>query len=243
MKYRNMKQKTSQSGFSIVELLIATAVFSMVLVLVTTGILSFTRQYYKGVISSNTQSAARALMDDVTRAIEFNSGTVYPLTLSGKVRGYCIGEAKRYSFEPFSQVTDSSPNPANHQHYHGLVSDITGSCSSLTPPLSVTTLGSNLIPGQTEMLGDHMRLIQFDITQLTPSMYTITIGVAYGDDDLMCSPSVANSCNASANMPQVWQLNPVTGKPLYTDQLCKIAAGNQFCDVSTLRTTVTKRVI
>src|SRR4051812_8577751 len=99
MSRRNIQ---NQSGFTIIELLIATVIFALVLLVITTGVLQFTRQYYKGVISSHTQSAARAIADDVTRALQFGVGSVQPLTTNGtspagQTYGYCIGQSKRYS--------------------------------------------------------------------------------------------------------------------------------------------------
>src|SRR4051812_3835737 len=103
------RTRTNRHGFTMVELMIAISVFSLVLVLITTGILRFTRQYYKGVISSKTQDAARAVVDDVTRAIQFNGGSLYDLTTTGgpgPTTGYCLGKEKRYRFYMYSQVTD-----------------------------------------------------------------------------------------------------------------------------------------
>lgn len=228
-----MKKTQKDAGFTILELLIATTVFSLILVVITTGILSFTRQYYKGVISSNTQNTARAIIDDVTRSIQFNTGQLYTLyDVSGHKAGYCIGEAKRYSFSQYSQVTDTNPDTAHHQHYHGLVTDDTSGCSDLTSPLPVAANFFVMPAGANEMLGAHMRLVKFDI-QSSGNIDTVTVRVAYGDDDLLCSPSVNNSCNPTVNDPAIWGKDDLT---------CKLAVGSQFCAVSELSTTVTKRV-
>ncbi len=96
--FSRRKSPRDSGGFTVIELMIATIVFAVILLVVTAGVLQFTRQYYKGINSSNTQAAARAIIDDMTRAIQFNGGDINPLTYSGKPAGYCIGGYKRYSY-------------------------------------------------------------------------------------------------------------------------------------------------
>ena len=61
MSARHDRTQSSQSGFTIVELMIATLVFAMVLLVITVGVMSFTRAYYRGINQSNTQRVARAV--------------------------------------------------------------------------------------------------------------------------------------------------------------------------------------
>lgn len=220
----------SQRGFTIIELLIATVIFSMVLILITTGVLQFTRQYYKGVISSNTQNTARIIIDDISRAIQFNSSTVYPLAANNGSQGYCIGKSKRYSFARNYQVTDATPPvTAPYQANHGLVSDNTNGCSSTTQALPVRSLTS--LPGLNprELLGENMRLANLSIVG-SGDLYTVTVRVVYGDIDLLCSPTGPGGCGPSGGFVN------------NTDLTCKSTTGSQFCAVSELTTTVKKRV-
>src|SRR5690606_22524615 len=92
MKYVN--KISGQKGFTIVELMIATSVFSVVLLLCTYGLLAIGRSYYKGVTISRTQETARLIVDDVAEAIQFNGGAV---VLNPAGRMYCIG-SRRYSY-------------------------------------------------------------------------------------------------------------------------------------------------
>jgi Tfp pilus assembly protein PilV len=234
----SVKLRPSAKGFTILELLIASSIFTLVLILITTGVLQFSRQYYKGVIASKTQDTARAIVDDVSRAIQLNTGQVSRLTINGnpvtpgnQVRGYCIGEVKRYSFVLNRQVTDSGTLQAN-QSRHALIADNTTGCSSNTPARQADT---NAIPlGGTnarELLGQNMRLTKFSITQTSGDLYNITVRIIYGDNDLLCSPSGPQGCAPNANFP-----------PNATDLTCKSSAGSQFCAVSELSTTVQKRV-
>ena len=216
---RSDRPASPASGFTIIELLIATAIFALVLILLTTGVMQFTRQYYKGIIASKTQATARAIIDDVTRSIQFNGGDVYPLTLAGggggPVAGYCIGEAKRYSFAVNSQVVDTTPNPSQQQSRHALISDDVTGCSSSSPALNARVITNLSGSNPRELLGENMRLAQFSITG-GGDIYTVIVKVVYGDSDLLLGapPNVS----------------------------CRPAAGSEFCTVSELSTTINKRV-
>ena len=239
-----MKPLNRQSGFTLIELLIATSVFTVVLLIVATAVLSFSRQYYRGVITSATQNVTRSLVDEIGRTIAYNDGTVSALHVSGApisapADGYCIGSAKRYSFARGQQVTAGSLQ--SDQSYHGLVSDTVSNCTTGTPALSVKTQPAVLPPapalvGARELLGDHMRLAKFVITPdaADPTLYTVSVRVVYGDRDLLCSPSVAGDCASDT---------PTSVANLSADDLsCKPQAGSQFCAVSELTTTVKQRV-
>ena len=62
-----------QNGFTIVELLIASAVFSFVILGASVAIIQISRLYYKGIIVSNTQTSAKAILDSITQAIQYES--------------------------------------------------------------------------------------------------------------------------------------------------------------------------
>ena len=79
-----------QTGFTIVELMISTVIFSMILLLLTPGVISFTKSYYKGITETNTQRVARVISEDVTQAIQLNSADPY-MNLSGSWKEICVG--------------------------------------------------------------------------------------------------------------------------------------------------------
>ena len=54
-----------QAGFTIVELMIATAILSTILLLVTTMMINIGNLYYKGVNQARVQDGVRTLADDV----------------------------------------------------------------------------------------------------------------------------------------------------------------------------------
>jgi len=237
----NTNSHRGQQGITIIELMITTSIFSVVLLVITAGVLQFSKQYYKGSVANSTQGAARTLIDDLTRAIQFNGGNVSPLPgLPGKPLsgGYCIGSGKRYSFHLNRQVMDSMPF-AGHQGYHGLVSDTVTGCNSSTAPYDVTNLEPNLtasslgLSNPRELLGQHMRLTKLSIVP-NGDIYTINVRVVYGDDDVLCSPSTANDCSTPSSNTGV--------NDNKSDLTCRGSIGSSYCAVSELTTTVMKRV-
>lgn len=230
-----MKKHNRTAGFTIVELLIATAVFSVVLLTISAAIIQIGRLYYKGITSARTQEAARAVMDDIAQVIQFETGRV-ALGLVGPNGSQAICVAtKHYSYKLGQQ---QAQNGANFQH--ALVrKDVPAGClttaaqdlSSSTPP----------IEGQ-EMLGEKMRLANLQVErQGLSDAYMIKVRVAYGDAELLCDPDNAVPTNA-ANCKST--LTMTEGQIANTRKLsCKnIRTGTQFCAVSELSTIVKRRL-
>ena len=67
---------TNQKGFTIVELMFSTTIFSAVLLLCLSALVQIGRMYYKGVTTSQTQEAARAVLDELTQAIQLSAGNI-----------------------------------------------------------------------------------------------------------------------------------------------------------------------
>lgn len=57
------------AGFTLVELLVAMAFFSFMLLIISVGVIQVARIYQSGVAARRTQSAARAVVEDVTREV------------------------------------------------------------------------------------------------------------------------------------------------------------------------------
>lgn len=210
-------RKPAAAGFTIVELLIAMLVFSMVLILITVGVLSFTKSYYRGINQSNTQNTARTVLENIAQAVQFSGEDVTTdLGTNNGSQGFCLGN-QRYSYLLGKQVwDDGAPNPALNQSRHALVLDQNGSCSGASPQ-DVASLPANT-PG--ELLQPRMRLSKLSVVQLgTSNLYQVTIRIVYGDDDLLNNPTGANAS-------------------------CKVGiSGSQYCAQAELTTTVKKRIV
>lgn len=224
-----LKKVLAQQGFTIVELMIATAVFTVVLLLCTFALLQVGKTYYKGITSAQTQNTTRAIVDDISQAIQFSGTTVSttidrsasPVTYNKQFNTfYCLLlGGKRYIYKLGVQV-DSNPTSGD-QDVHGLVWDEhAGNCS---------TAISSWPAGATELLGPHMRLADFTIDQITPgdpSWYIVRIRVVYGDSDLL-----DDKLTLDGTVPPDGILDT-----------CRIGAGSQFCASSEITTSAQRRI-
>jgi len=229
-RHQSGRRTNRQQGFTIIELLIATLVFSLVLILITVSVLTFTKSYFRGVNQSNTQNVARTILEGIAQSIQFTGDTVNPmLTPAGDgSQGFCIGN-KRYSFIPGWQLMDGTPDASLNQSKHALVMDASSSCNGL--PAQAVLNGN---PVGTELLSPRMRLAKLKVEPTNDAtVWRITVRVVFGDNDLLCSPSVPGDCQS-----------PNTSSPINKQDLtCKVAfAGSEYCAVSELSTEVKKRI-
>ncbi len=203
MRKHTISSIKKQDGFTIVELLFATTVFTLVLLVAATGFLQVTRIYYRSVITSRTQDITRTVVDDVAQAIQFNAGSVQSSidTGSGDLEALCVGSV-RYNINLGQQITSSADRAMVRDNGAGSAGCVQAADSD-----------------GTELLGSQMRLHSFAVNQVgDTSAYNIRVRVIYGDDDLI------DGLNSD---------NPVcTG----------LRFGGQFCAVSELNTTVTRRI-
>jgi len=209
--------KHAQAGFTIVELMIATLVFSVILIAITVGVVTFTNDYYRGINSSTTQNVARNIIDTVSQAIQFNDANVVPMPALSPTT-YCIGSVQ-FDFVLSKELgTDTN---------HALWETPSSGCAAISPPIVTSK----------ELLGPKMRLANFSINPvgLAGNLYTIDVRVVYGDKDLLCSPAVNGSCTSTATMSPA--------NLARHDLTCKSQAGSQFCSASELTTTAQIRAI
>ena len=193
MKDINCSNRCSrENGFTIIELMVATVVFSVILLLVTYGILQIGRSYSKGVTESKTQNVARAIMDSITQDIQFyKSGTVIGAA-SGSTYVICVGN-NRYTAFLGQELTDTLPN-------HALLYDanLVGGCSTAVPATLPLPPGSTSV----ELLSPHMRVSAIDVAQVLPlnlQLYTVHVRVAYGEDSVLDNPTGLNaSCQGGS---------------------------------------------
>ena len=188
-------------GFTLLELLISTTVFSVILLLCTFGLVQVGRNYYRGNTITRTQNAARSVMSTLTQSIQYSGsdpvGTLPQAAANTQVQGgsFCIGSL-RYDYKLNTKVED-----------------LPGSYALRTTKIDNSdNCDPNKQGSQSELLGKGMSLRQFSISNNGPD-YTISLLIAYGDDDL-----------------------------LTPDGLCKGGAGSQFCATSALTTTVHRRL-
>jgi prepilin-type N-terminal cleavage/methylation domain-containing protein len=210
-------RKLSQKGFTIIELLIATAVFSVVLLIITGAIIQFSKIYYKSVISSRTQESARNIISDIGAAVQFSGTASVSNTALSPTTGYlCIG-SKRYTYRYNIQVTATQ---------HALVADSPASCTGPYPSMTTTIPSGS---SASELLGVDMQLLGIDVSAVTgsTSLYNVALNVAYGKATDMIDDVKADGTSGSDGI---------------MDRCRIIIQGGQFCAVTKLSTTVAKRI-
>jgi prepilin-type N-terminal cleavage/methylation domain-containing protein len=224
--------KYSQSGFTLVELLIATTVFSVILIAASASLIQIGRMYNKGVISSRTQQAARSVSDALTQSIQFSNGEVIAFDpVANKpvpTQVLCLGTV-RYTFVLNAQQNNEVPQGQyNTPQYprqikHALWKDqmsTAGACqdanSTDTPNLTLDNPGGNGTNGS-DLLSQGMRLSSLNVSPTSnPNLFTVEVGVLYGDNDLLapndqnptgCKGTTVGGqwCAASVLYTQAWK--------------------------------------
>ncbi|HEX7368404.1 MAG TPA: prepilin-type N-terminal cleavage/methylation domain-containing protein [Candidatus Saccharimonadales bacterium] len=224
------KQKNKQAGFTIVEIMIATLVFTVILMVITYGVMHFTSDYFKGINSSTTQTVARTALDDITQAIEYSSGPITSAANGVHTAGLVCAGNQAFGYMGGKIVVSPTVTPNSGNTTKALI-DHTGVSSTCTP----AAVGSG-----TELLQNNMRLVYLTVSQVASSsnLWTVQLSVAYGDSDLLCDAS-ANSTHLCSPGGTPYALTDSVWGP---DILCKTDTGDQFCSVVNLSTTVSRRL-
>jgi len=175
--------RRNSGGFTIIELMIATTVFSVILLLCATALVQIGRVYYKGVLSGKTQNTARSIMDEIASNIKYSGGEIP--TLGPNV--LCVGNL-RYSFWIDQQLNDTN---------HALIADRPAVCKTDTPFPPADTCDPTL--SCRELLSPRMRLSKFNIIPppAGSTLYGIDIGIVSGETDLL--DPTHKRCNVALN--------------------------------------------
>lgn len=210
----------NQSGFTIIEVLIATLVFSVVLIICLQGVTQIGKLYYKGVSSAQTQELIRNLSADFTQQIQF--GGKEPIAVVSGQGGtpviFCVGD---YSYRavlnrPLGQ--NGVDSILKRQTYSGNCTDLTDSSFN------------NAI----ELASKNMRIQKINITNLNGGLWSIDIKVALGENDLLVIP-----------VPEGQTPPPgyVDDPAYYGDVHCQSGInGSEFCATAELSTNVIRRI-
>jgi len=218
----------AQNGFTIVELMIATLVFSVILLVITFGVIRFSADYYRGVNSSTTQNTARGIIDSITQAIQFSGG----IPTQPTANSICIG---------------------NQQLVYNLGTEITGpSDVGLNQTTNVSCSTSPSTANGTELLGKNMRVTQLKVAEPTNpdgslvfnnhTVWNVELSITYGDNDLLCDSSLSPTADGGCNNNHTITDANIVAAASHGALRCKSVTGSQYCDVVSLSTTVTRRI-
>lgn len=166
MKRLNQHNK----GFTIIELLIATVTFSVVLLVITSAIIQIGRIYYKGVVQARVQERTRTITEDISQTIQFSRTDLAgnQITTATGIGHICVGN-KVYTYNKGVRL-DST--------HRVLVEENGSSCTpygAMNPPLAA--LGDRV-----ELVGDGMQLLDISVQNIPSGsdLYQIKVRLAYG---------------------------------------------------------------
>jgi prepilin-type N-terminal cleavage/methylation domain-containing protein len=238
-----MKKTTklpSINGFTIVELMIATVIFSLIMVLCLTGMVQVSRAYYKGITHSRTQEAARLLMDEISQTIKLSGSNISfqnpvstgPQITEGKTADgsglFCAGN-KLYTYALDRKVVSGSSNETIKEIKNAIISE-DASCPDgiVMTPAQLAKLNSQVSGTQRSILGENMRLTKFSILKMDPvantkegaDLWKIEISIAYGDRDLIDYVDDSGAARV----------------------ICNPGTGTEFCSIVELSTIVSRRI-
>ena len=206
----------NRKGFTIVELMIATTVLSVILVIVTVTMISIGNLYYKGINTARIQDNVRNTTDEISQQLQLSvlppeTPLVNPVgvtagALSANIYAYCIGTT-RYSYILNQQIgSDTTKNQVPHVLWRD--STPAGGCTQNYGLLNAA------LTGGAELVAPNSRLTNFSVSLSSP--YSLTISEAYGDSDLLHLAGINTTCNG--------------------------LTGDQFCSTAFLTTIVVQRI-
>ncbi|MBP7766917.1 hypothetical protein KA068_00120 [Candidatus Saccharibacteria bacterium] len=151
--------------------MIATAVFSVVLLLCATALVTIGNMYRRGITSSAAQETARSIMSTLQNDIQYSGGEYTKLNEDV----FCVGN-NRYALRAASPASNG---------FDSFTSEFVNDCK--------TTLISSPGTDPKELLGKNMRLLEKVASQPPgSSSVQLTVNVAFGDSDLL---SENGNCN------------------------------------------------
>jgi type II secretory pathway pseudopilin PulG len=237
----------NESGFTIIETMIALSIFIVVLLLVTVSISGYFTTFYRSIVVSDSQNIIQNVSNTVEQAVQYSNSLPVFTEPSGDNPGtLCVGN-EEFVFNLGEEVPADTSNAL-----YELPVAAGGVCTPNPTPLT----------GGNSLLGDHYRLITFSVLPIPPPVqvgspttaqeWTVDIKIAYtsggglqGDgDSLLCSTSIAGgspgNCNPSAaNLPSADYLPAAN---LEASIICKPTIEAQFCDTEELQSIVESRL-
>ncbi|MEX0881445.1 MAG: prepilin-type N-terminal cleavage/methylation domain-containing protein [Candidatus Saccharimonadales bacterium] len=200
---RLLETKNTSKGnkaFTVIELMVATSVFSILLLLSLAGFLQIGQLFHKGVNITRTSDTAKQVINSIKNDISYDAGTstiavqnstIFVSGVGTVTRSYFCAGQNRYIYIRGSELDEDNKDVGSPSGWYrfGLLKEPYTSANCSNPnsvPINANTA--------TELLGDKMRLSNLTIQPVLGSLYTLRVYIAYGDDEVLTSP--ANATNA-----------------------------------------------
>lgn len=211
-----------EKGFTIVELVLAMAFFSFILLFVVVGFVQINRSYTRGITVKEVQNSTRFILgtiSDVIRNADANSIT----TINDPRRGRVCADGVRVAWNHFDSAgnygTDTALNTPPGQDLYSVVltTHDTGVCGDQID----ATGGSSSIAGYENLTQQDIVAQHISVNRIGASNSYRVIIVMSSDARLTGNPDDFSSFGINAT--------------------CEIQTGDQFCDVARIDTVVTAR--
>jgi len=225
--------KLHTRGFTIIELLIATIVSSIMILSILIVFIQITRYFTKGTTQVNTQKATRQAIDSITQEIQTTTGGVelpFQPSIGSPYMIFCINH-RRYSYKVIPSLS-SAADLNDWQDRALYVEDDLGSDVGASQTACVNGGGSNTGPkvfnptarGK-DLLGENMLIVSLILKDADGGgkqarLYRVALSVLNAPADAQASRIITVN---SSSVP-----------------LCQGAAvkGSEYCGLSTLDTTI-----
>jgi|GEM_PF-2074738 len=213
-------------GFTLVELMLALAFFSFILIFVLGGFLLIMRNYNRGVTSTRIHQAGRNVMEEMVRELRQSSSapSYYRFTSNG-------GGAKQ-AYICYSNGTyrayDQTTNPVVYGKFDQIDADLTEACDE-----QLAYGDSNNIRNQWNAAGGESPVLNHDEVVVT-NLELIPLGAS---DNLF-------KLKLSLATPNIAAGDDLSQADSDGDGLreCSVAtSGNEFCDIVSLSTVFSTR--
>jgi len=214
----HISNRFDDKGFTILELLIATAISSGAILMLMFGFLSISQTYTKGLTVAETQNTARDVVNTISQSIQFGDPNTINTSHIGVPDGWFCADNDIFVYQLGQSVAKGTDALVE--------SSLDTACPAVVQPLSTSSY-----PGAKELLGPNMRLTAFNVIPGPDNTYAINLRVVY---------SVNNTFLIGVAQPN--------GQPsLYYDVgsskvICNGQAGQDFCATSGLQTVVESRI-
>lgn len=213
-----------QTGFTLVELMISTAVFAVVIVIGLYGFIQVGRFYTKSINIIRTQEAARNLIMDIANQFQLTSG---------------IYQNRVTSLDPDDQLQDGENIicVGNKAYVYKINSVESGNNHAITSFVISPGTCSARDSDPVYLLRPGARIIQLDVSpypdDTTGPLFEITVALLYAPVD-----------NATPQGTDLIEVGTTPDDPnYYNTWFCSSAVrGSEYCSLSRLTTSVYKRV-
>ncbi|MCE7936478.1 prepilin-type N-terminal cleavage/methylation domain-containing protein [Candidatus Saccharibacteria bacterium CPR2] len=169
-----------QSGFTIIELLLAMAVFSFVLMITVAGFIQVNRSYTKGITVRRAQDSARTIVEQLSREIRISKKVAY----DSASRKLCIDGGILYEWSLVNPGVTITGTPGTRLvRSEGLSSD----CN--TGPAT----------NQTELMVPNTYLNSFNVDVSLPgdNLYNISLTIVVESDNNLINGNFMNNCSTN----------------------------------------------